>query len=143
MALGPLGKVLVATGQMPIAVERIRDHNAPHAIAPPEAGATAEFGRHLTAICTGCHRENLAGGPIVGGDPAWVPARNITPHTEGLGSWTYEQFAKTMREGTRPDGTPVQPPMSFVMPYANRMTDVEMQAIWTYLRTVPAQPTNQ
>ena len=143
VALGPLGKVLVATGQMPLAVERIRDHNAPHAIAPPEAGATAEFGRHLTAICTGCHRENLAGGPILGGDPAWVPARNLTPHTDGLSSWTYEQFAKTMREGKRPDGTALQPPMSFVMPYANRMTDVEMQAIWAYLRTVPAQPTNQ
>jgi mono/diheme cytochrome c family protein len=143
VALGPLGKVLVATGQMPIAAEKIRDHHATHAIAPPEAGTTAEFGRHLTAICTGCHRENLAGGPILGGDPAWVPARNITPHPEGLGSWTYEQFAKTMREGKRPDGTPLQPPMSFVMPYANRMTDVEMQAIWMYLRTVPAQPTNQ
>jgi mono/diheme cytochrome c family protein len=143
VSLGPLGKVLVASGQLPLAADRIREHLAPHPLAPPAAETTPEFGRHLAGICTGCHRENLAGGPIVGGDPGWVPARNLTPHADGLASWTYEQFAKTMREGKRPDGTPLQPPMSFVMPYANRMTEVELQAIWTYLRTVPPQATNK
>ena len=29
VALGPLGKVLVATGQLPLAVERIREHQRP------------------------------------------------------------------------------------------------------------------
>jgi mono/diheme cytochrome c family protein len=140
---GPLGKMLIATGQMALSVERIREHETPHVVVPPAAGRPAEFGRHLAGICSGCHRENFAGGPIVGGDPSWVPARNLTPHAQGLLNWTYEQFAKAMRENKRPDGTPLQPPMSFVMPYANRMTEVELQAIWTYLRTVPPQPTNQ
>jgi mono/diheme cytochrome c family protein len=142
-SLGPLGKVLVATGQLPLAVERIREHHTAHASIPPVSAATVEFGRHLAGICTGCHRENLAGGPIVGGDPAWVPARNLTPHAEGLASWTFEQFVITMKEGKRPDGTPLQPPMTFVMPYANRMTDVELQAMWLYLRSLPPSPTNQ
>jgi mono/diheme cytochrome c family protein len=142
-AYGPLGKFLIATGQLPIAVERIPEHHAAHASTPPPAATTTEFGRHLAGICTGCHRENLAGGPIVGGDPAWVPARNLTPHPEGLASWTYDQFTTSMREGKRPDGTPLQPPMSFVMPYAQQMTAVELQALWTYLRTVPGLPTNK
>jgi mono/diheme cytochrome c family protein/cytochrome c5 len=142
-SLGPLGKVLVATGQLPLAVERIGEHNTPHAAVPPETGATPEFGKHLAGICTGCHRENFAGGPIVGGDPAWPAARNLTPHADGLSNWTYEQFVTTMREGKRPDGTPLQAPMSFVTPYAQRMKDVELQAMWAYLRTLPAQPTNQ
>lgn len=142
-SLGPLGKMLVATGEMRLAPTRIREHNAPHAAMPPEAMVSAEFGRHLAGICTGCHRENLAGGPIVGGDPSWVPARNLTPHAEGLAGWTYEQFAATMRGGKRPDGTPLQPPMSLVMPYAQNMKDTELQAIFTYLQSLPALPTNK
>ena len=141
--LGPLGKFLVATGELQLSVNRIPDHNRPHALLPPATNTSAEFGKHLAGICTGCHRENLAGGPIVGGDPSWVPARNLTPHSEGLGAWTYEQFVGAMRNGTRPDGSPLRPPMTLVAPYAQRMTDVEMQALWNYLRSVPAQPTNQ
>lgn len=141
--LGPLGKILVATEQLPVAASRIKSHTAPHLVSPPPTEATAEFGRHLTSICMGCHRENFAGGPIVGGDPSWVPARNLTPHAEGLGSWTYDQFATAMREGKRPDGTALQPPMSLVVPYAQKMADVELQAMWAYFRTVPPLPTNK
>jgi cytochrome c5 len=133
----------VATGQLPLAADRVAEHNTAHAVAPPEAGATPEFGRHVAAVCTGCHRENLGGGPIVGGDPAWVPARNLTPHAEGLANWTYEQFVAAMREGKRPDGTSIQAPMTLIMPYAQRMTDTELQGLWAYLRSVPAHPTNQ
>jgi mono/diheme cytochrome c family protein len=140
---GPLGKVLLATGEMVPSAERIADHSAPHPVEPPAAAPSAEFGQHLAAVCTGCHRENLAGGPIVGGDPAWPPSRNLTPHAEGLASWSYEDFVKLMRNATRPDGTPVKPPMTLVVPYAQRMTDTELQALWAYLRTVPPMPTNQ
>jgi hypothetical protein len=95
----------------------------------------------MANICVGCHRPNLAGGPIVGGDPSWAPARNLTPHPDGLGKVTYEQFVKAMREGVRPDGTPLKPPMNGLKAFAQRMTDVEMQALWAYLQSVPAAPT--
>ena len=97
-----------------------------------------EFGEHLAGICTGCHRENLAGGPIAAGDPSWAPARNLTPHSDGLAGWIYEQFIAAMRDGIRPDGTELLMPMSLMLPYARRMTDVEMEALWTYLQSVPA-----
>jgi cytochrome c553 len=140
-SFGPLGKVLLATGRFRLSATLIDTHQGTHTRQPPATEATAEFGQHLAAICVGCHRPNLAGGPIVGGDPGWVPARNITPHPDGLGKVSYEQFVKAMREGVRPDGTPVKPPMNAIMPYAQRMKDVEMQALWAYLRSIPAAPT--
>jgi mono/diheme cytochrome c family protein len=140
VSLGPLGKVLVATGQMPLSADRIPSHDAPHPRLPPTADVSAEFGAHLAGVCKGCHGADLSGGPIVGGDPSWVPARNLTPHADGLAGWTYEQFARTMREGVRPDGTPLQEPMTAIVPYAQNMTDVELQALWAYLQSVPAVP---
>jgi cytochrome c553 len=140
-SFGPLGKFLVATGQIRLSASVIDTHQGTHVKQPPATAATAEFGKHIAAICVGCHRENLAGGPIVGGDPSWAPARNLTPHADGLGKATYEQFVKAMREGIRSDGQPLKPPMNALMPYAQKMTDVEMQAVWAYLRSVPAAPT--
>lgn len=135
--LGPLGKFLIATGQLPLSAMTIASHNTPHAVYPPEAAVSVEFGRHLAGTCTGCHRADLSGGPIVGGDPSWPPARNLTPHPEGLGNWTYDQFVAALRDGVRPDGTAIQPPMSLMGPYAERMSDVELRALWTYLQSVP------
>ena len=42
-----------------------------------------------------------------------------------------------MRDGMRPNGTTLLLPMTIVLPYARRMTDVEMEALWVYLRSVP------
>jgi mono/diheme cytochrome c family protein len=136
-ALGPVGKVLVATGKFTLSAEVIGSHDAPHAGSPPAAGVTAEFGRHMAGACMGCHRSDLGGGTIVGGDPAWPAAANLTPGPDGLGSWTFPQFARAMREGKRPDGTALRPPMSEVTAYTGKMTDVELEALWTYLRSLP------
>jgi mono/diheme cytochrome c family protein len=132
--LGPVGKMLVATGKFTLSADLIR-HDSPHPPAPPETGPTVEFGRHLAATCTGCHGENLGGGPIVGGDPSWPPAANLT--RAALGDWTFEQFVTTLREGKRPDGTHLRNPMAELLPYAQRMTETELRALWTYLRSVP------
>jgi mono/diheme cytochrome c family protein len=136
-ALGPLGKVLVATGKFTLSADVIGSHDKPHAVSPPEPGLTAEFGRHMAGACMGCHRSDLGGGTIIGGDPAWPPAANLTPGPGGLDGWTFTDFARTMREGKRPDGTVLRPPMSELMPYAQKMTDVELQALWSYLRSLP------
>ena len=139
-SLGPLGKILVATSQLPPPAEAISDHRGEHPAVPPPAGVSNEFGAHLAATCVGCHSMNLAGGPIVGGDPSWPPARNLTPHATGLAGWTYEQFVAALRDGTRPDGTKLLVPMTFVQPYAQQMTDVELRALFTYLQSLPPTP---
>jgi cytochrome c553 len=138
-AFGPLGKVLLATGEMrPSAT--IINHQAAHLATPPEASVSTEFGQHLAAVCVGCHRPDFSGGPISGGDPAWPPARNLTPAPGALGGWTFDQFVQALRESRRPDGTPLVEPMTLVAPLAKGMRDVELQALWTYLRTLPPVP---
>lgn len=134
--LGPLGKVLMATGQLPLSAMKIGAHDQPHASEPPVAEPTADFGRHLAGVCTGCHGLAFVGGKILGGDPAWPAAADLTP--AGLGDWTFEQFRTAMLEGRRPDGTELRLPMTMVMPYAENMTEVEMEALWAFLRSLPA-----
>jgi mono/diheme cytochrome c family protein len=137
-ALGPAGKVLVATGKFTLSADVIGSHDKRHAASPPPAEVSVDFGRHMAGACMGCHRSDLGGGTIVGGDPAWPPAANLTPGPDGLGAWTFPQFVRAMREGKRPDGTALRPPMSELIAYTQKMTDVEVQALWSYLRSVPA-----
>ena len=73
-SLGPVGKVLLALGKLPLAADALPDHHKAHAKAAPEATDSAEFGAHLATTCTGCHRDNLAGGPMPFGPPGWPAA---------------------------------------------------------------------
>lgn len=134
---GPLGKVLLATGKMRLSAMAAESHQAAHRRLPPPQEKTLEFGAHLAGTCTGCHRADFSGGPIMGGDPSWPPARNLTPHTAALGGWKYEDFVAAMREGRRPDGTSLQAPMVLLTSYARQMKDAEIQAIWAYLQSLP------
>ena len=137
---GPLGTVLLALGQIPFAADVV-SHEAPHQALPPEAAVTAEFGQHLAGVCTGCHGANLAGGPIPGGDPSWPPARNLTPHADGLEGWTYADFTRAMIEGKRRDGSDLLMPMATITEFARNMRETELQALWAYLQSVPAVAT--
>jgi mono/diheme cytochrome c family protein len=136
-SLGPIGKVLVATGKFRLSADLIGGGSGAHAATPPRAEPTAAFGRHVASTCMGCHREDLGGGPIVGGDPSWPPAGNLTRGPGGIGEWSLAQFSTALREGKRPDGSALRPPMSGMMPYAQKMTEVEMEALWAYLRSLP------
>jgi cytochrome c553 len=137
---GPLGRVLVATGQLSPAVDAIPDQFMTHPVVPPVETTSVEYGAHIAATCMGCHGPELAGGPIVGGDPAWPPARNLTPHETGLAGWTYNQFVTALRDGRRPDGTAIREPMVLMVPMAQAMKDVELQAVWMYLQSLPPRP---
>lgn len=140
LKLGPLGTVLMATGALPLSADKIPEHQAAHMVRPPATEVSVEFGRHVAGVCMGCHAETLVGGPIAGGDPSWPAASNLTPVPEGLGSWSAEQFATVMRTGVRPDGTELLEPMSMVVPYTSQMTEVEMEALWAFLQSLPPTP---
>lgn len=135
---GPLARILFLTGQLPLVPAELIDHEA--ARPPmPEIAPTAEYGAYLATGCSGCHGPGLSGGAIPGADPNWPPAKNITPDDEtGIGSWSLEDFAKALRMGVRPNGSEINP----VMPIqaTKYMTDVELEAIYRYLRTVEARP---
>jgi mono/diheme cytochrome c family protein len=64
-----------------------------------------------------------------------VYVANITPDAEtGIGGWTKEQFRRTLKGGLRPDHRPLRYPM---LPFPE-LSDAEADAIFAYLRTVPA-----
>jgi mono/diheme cytochrome c family protein len=131
--LRPLGRVLMALGQLPIiTAESPRLKAAP--ISAPQPGRTIEYGRYMAQAsgCFGCHGWTLSGGPIPG-DPSGMLPANITPAGE-VGQFTEETFISTMRTGVNPFGRKLseQMPTRF---YKN-MTDEELKALWAYIRQV-------
>ena len=133
-AVGPIGRMLMATGKITLLAAEQVDLEAGLPV-PPSAGPTADYGRYIvsTAGCRDCHGPTLGGGKFAGG-PDDPPARDITP--SGIGQWSEADFIRALREGKRPDGTPINP----FMPWKSLglMSDDELRAIYAYLRTVPA-----
>ncbi len=140
---GPVGTMLVATGRFELTAAQHPDHLRAHEVLPPGSDDTATFGAHLAQVCAGCHRADYSGGPITSGDPSWPAASNITMHEQGMKGWTLEQFTVALREAKRPDGTTLQAPMSNVAPFAAKMTDTELQALFAYLQSLPPMPTGR
>lgn len=65
-------------------------------------------------------------------------APNITSHpTSGIGAWTDAEIKRAITKGISRNGRKLQPPMGFE--YYNRMTEADLSAIVSYLRTVPPQ----
>jgi mono/diheme cytochrome c family protein len=61
---------------------------------------------------------------------------NITPDPQtGIGNWTDEELIRAIREGLRPDGTIIGPPMPITL--YRHLSDSDVQAIVAYLRAVP------
>jgi len=130
--LKPLGRALLAFGKLPV-LSAPKTHRAGATQAVP-ADTTAAYGLYLVSVsgCTGCHGSDLTGGEAFG-PPGTPPPPNLTPAR--LGTWTDEDFRRAIREGRRPDGSAINE----LMPWReySGMTDVELQAIWLYLRSVP------
>lgn len=78
----------------------------------------------------------LSGGMVFDEPPFRAVAPNITPDPEtGIGKWTDAQLGKTIREGLRPDGSLIGPPMP--IEFYRRMSDEDLAAIIAYLRMQP------
>lgn len=136
-SFGPLLKVLIATNQVHISADHHPDHHAAHVAEPPLESDTLAFGKHLAQACTGCHRADFTGGPVVGGPPEWAPASDIT--AKGLASYTAEDFEQVLRTGRKPDGSEVKLPMTLAVPAGKKMKDNEIAAMYAYLRTLGAK----
>lgn len=107
-------------------------------------------GRYLVesiAGCGNCHTPKgpqgdlpglaLAGGQVFDEAPFLAVASNITPDPEtGIGRWTDAQIARAIREGIRPDGRIIGPPMPIEL--YRGISDNDLAAMVAYLRSVPA-----
>jgi mono/diheme cytochrome c family protein len=135
MRVGTLGKVLDRLDKIPIDVARRINHDKIEKAPPPTA--TAAYGRFIARLCTGCHGDNLSGGPIPGAPPDMAVPLNLTPHATGLGGVTYEGFHATMTTGIRRDGRKLDAMMP-VEAFGN-FDDTEMRALYAYLMSVPGR----
>ena len=111
--------------------------------------ALLDRGRYLvevTAACGNCHTpmgpqgplpgRYLAGGTVFDEAPFRAVAPNITPDPEtGIGRWSDAEIARAIREGKRPDGSAIGPPMPFA--FYRGLSDRDVAAMVAYLRSVP------
>jgi mono/diheme cytochrome c family protein len=133
---GWLGRTLFSFGRLNLLVAPKTHH--PGDSGTPSVAASVEYGRYLANVsgCHGCHGFGLSGGRVAG-PPSLPPASNLTP--SGIGHWTEGDFVRALREGRRPDGTMLDD----FMPWRSfaTLTDVEVSALWMYLRSVPPKAT--
>ena len=135
VSLGPVARVLLSLGQIKLAAEELEQAQLQPAVVTP--AVTVEYGKYVAAACTGCHGDNLSGGKIKVGPPDWPPAANLTP-AGNLAKWSDADFIKALRTAKRPDGTELNPVMPRVF---GQLDDVELAALYKYLKTLPAAPT--
>ncbi|WP_043359757.1 c-type cytochrome [Belnapia sp. F-4-1] len=115
-----------------------------------QEAALLERGRTLVegiAACGNCHTPKgpsgevpgmaLAGGLVIEEPGLFrAVASNITPDPEtGIGRWTDAQIALAIREGRRPDGSLIGPPMPIEL--YRGIADRDLAAMVAYLRSVP------
>lgn len=114
------------------------------AVAEP----SVERGEYLVrgpAGCGNCHTplgpegfvmDQELGGRLVEDSEAFTAiAPNITPGGR-IAGWSDAELAKAIREGLRPDGTLIGPPMPFTM--YRGLSDDDLMSMVMFLRTVPA-----
>lgn len=120
-------------------------------VAAVQEGVTPEYGKYLAneiGHCSSCHTKMEGGVPqfdtllFAGGEPfdgPWgtVVSANLTPY--GLADYTDAQIATMITHGERPDGGKLTGPMAF--PFYAKMKADDVQAIITYLRSLPSIPT--
>lgn len=135
--IGVLGKVLDQMDKVPIDIARRIDHG--HIVKAPSPTPDAAYGKYLARLCSGCHGEGLSGGPIPGAPPDMPVPLNLTPDPTGLAGFSLDDFKQVLKTGKRKqDGrklAPMMPVESF-----GQFDDVEMQALFSYLQSLPAKP---
>lgn len=98
--------------------------------------------------CAECHSQRDALGGIVpdrrfagGPDPegkGWVP--NITPHEDGLASWTAADIAYLLESGFTPEYDSVGSNMADVVANTAKLSAEDRAAMAAYLSSLPARP---
>lgn len=126
-------------------VSKVPDHPA-SGIPVPAKGPTLEYGRYMAQVfdCAGCHTNSFepkdAEGPkgfsggreFVGADGKPIHSSNITFDATGLQGWSLEDFTRAVRDGLAPGAI-----VRYPMPRYRGADDVDMTALYEYLRSLP------
>lgn len=119
------------------------------AAVPAFAETPLERGEYLVrgpAGCGNCHTPIGAQGPVMDmemagrvvekNDAFTAVAPNLTPASR-IAAWSDAELARAIREGIRPDGSIIGPPMPFSM--YRGLSDGDLGAIVAFLRTLPSK----
>ena len=114
----------------------------------PAKSAVLNRGAYLVegpGHCAECHSpRNVFGGIIAdrrfaGGVDAegkgWVP--NITPHADGIPSWSAKDMEFFLENGLAPDGASVGDTMADVISNISKLTPEDRAAMAAYLKSLP------
>ncbi|MFC3613976.1 c-type cytochrome [Lutimaribacter marinistellae] len=112
------------------------------------ADVSMQRGEYLVrgpAGCGNCHTPQGPNGPDMGNElagfmveknaqfEAWAP--NITPGGR-VADWSDAELARAIREGIRPDGSVIGPPMPMTL--YRGLSDADLASIIAFLRSLPA-----
>jgi mono/diheme cytochrome c family protein len=119
-------------------------------VPDPQKDAATNRGAYLVdglGHCAECHSgrnalggikaaERFAGGALPDGK-GWVP--NITPHPDGLATWSVRDLEFFLLNGLTPDGASVAGEMAAVVRSTAQLTAADRTAMALYLKSLPAR----
>lgn len=134
------GALALAVLLLTLLVPNMESHvQAASEAAVPTDPATLARGAYLAKAgdCAGCHTAPLGGAPFAGGQGLGSPfgtimSTNITPDPQyGIGRYTFDDFARALREGIAQGGKRLYP----AMPYASfaKISDDDLRALYAYM----------
>lgn len=131
VGVGGVSLAVWPIGEPPELAERTGD--------PQRGGYLARAGG-----CIACHSDPDSGRPaLTGGAPittafgTFVPPNLTTHPTAGIGAWTIDDFARAVRQGVAPDGSPYYP--AFPYAFYGHLSDQDIADLWAAFRGVKAQ----
>ncbi len=143
------GSAQIRRGEYLVTIAGCNDCHTPWKMGPngPENDRTRLLSGHPEGVAVAAPPPPLdapwavgATGTFTGWAGPWGVsfAANLTPDAEtGLGNWTAQNFVEAMRSGRHMGrGRPILPPMPW--PNLRQMTDADLQAVFAYLRSIPA-----
>ncbi len=156
------GKALVAYLRTIKPIDRVVEPNKLHmpkipAPKPPNAPDPVDdpvkHGEYLASLmlCEHCHMTPGPMGPLpdkfAGGLAFTVPmlgtgtvfSSNISPDPDtGIGKYTEDQLAQTIKTMMRPDNRPIQGPMMMMQAGWSQLDDKDIHAVAAFIKQVPA-----
>jgi len=118
----------------------------------PDVTDQVNRGAYLVAgpgHCSECHTtRNILGGPVSDlafagapepGGKGTIP--NITPHKEGIGSWTQDEISIALKTGFLPEYETFGGSMIAVQENMSKLSNDDLAAIAAYLKSLPPKPT--
>ncbi len=144
--IGSLLVLVSAVLVVMVVVLNQRDEPDMHATVPDSAEPTmqqVERGAYLARVgnCRSCHTQpggaEYAGGKGIATPFGVVYGGNLTPDNKtGIGGWNADQFWRALHNGRSGDGRLLYP--VFPYPQFTRITRADSDALFAFLRTVPA-----